>query len=277
MRVRLRQVALVARSLPPVLADLQAVFGLEVSHRDPAVAAFGLENAVLPVGGQFLEVVAPTRPGTAAGRYLERRGGDGGYMVITQVDDQPGVRRRLDELSVRTVLDHDVGGYRCLQLHPADTGGSFLEVDHQDGSWDTYGAWAPAGPDWPAAVRTAVVDGIRGVDVQSDRTGALAARWAEILATDPRLDGSGRPVLGLDDAFIRFPPLADDRGEGLAGIELAAVDAETAREVAAARGLLDGAAIVVGGVRVTLHEGGATTAEDHRRAALLGRRPGAGG
>ena len=48
--MRLRQIALVARELEPVVADLCAVFDLEVAYRDPGVAEFGLQNAVMPVG-----------------------------------------------------------------------------------------------------------------------------------------------------------------------------------------------------------------------------------
>lgn len=87
MWLRVRQIALIARELAPVVDDIREVFGLEVAYRDPQVAAFGLENTVFPVGNQFLEVVAPTREGTAGGRYLDRRNGDGGYMVICQCDD----------------------------------------------------------------------------------------------------------------------------------------------------------------------------------------------
>ena len=86
MWLRLRQIALVAAKLQPVLDDLRSVFGLEVCHVDPGVGVFGLENSLLPVGNQFIEVVAPVEEKTAGGRYLERRGGDGGYMFITQKD-----------------------------------------------------------------------------------------------------------------------------------------------------------------------------------------------
>ncbi|HXZ86370.1 MAG TPA: hypothetical protein VEI82_12880, partial [Myxococcota bacterium] len=77
MWLRLRQIAIVARELRPVVEDLRAVLGIEPCFIDPGVAAFGLENTLLPVGNQLLEVVAPTRAGTAGGRHLERRGGDG--------------------------------------------------------------------------------------------------------------------------------------------------------------------------------------------------------
>ena len=80
MWLRLRQIALVARELAPIEKDLIDVLGIEVCFRDPGVAHFGLENALFPIGNQLLEVVAPVQENTAGGRYLERRGGDGGYM-----------------------------------------------------------------------------------------------------------------------------------------------------------------------------------------------------
>jgi hypothetical protein len=52
--MRLRQVVLVARRLEAALADLTAVLGIDVGYRDPGVAVFGLENAVMPVGDTFL-------------------------------------------------------------------------------------------------------------------------------------------------------------------------------------------------------------------------------
>ena len=56
MWLRVRQIALIARERS-VVDDIRDVFGLEVAFRDPAVKTFGLENAVFPVGSQFLEVV----------------------------------------------------------------------------------------------------------------------------------------------------------------------------------------------------------------------------
>ena len=83
----IRQIALVARDLDPIVDDLCAVFDIAVSCNDPGVAAFGLRNAVMPIGETFLEVVSPVTPDASARRYLERRKGDGGYMVILQSDD----------------------------------------------------------------------------------------------------------------------------------------------------------------------------------------------
>ena len=224
--IRLRQVALVARDLDVVLGDLHEQLGLEVAYRDPGVATFGLQNAVLPVGSQFIEVVSPTRDGTAGGRQLERLGGDGGYMVIAHTDDQPPVKERAAELGVRSVMDFDDHGYLGWQLHPSDTGGSFLEIDFQPGGEDPDGPWMPAGPDWHAAVRTDVVDGITAVELEVPDPERVSARWTLVL---------GKPR--FDNAEIRFV----EGTRGLAAVDLHATDRARA-----------GSTLTIGGVRFHL-------------------------
>ena len=61
--------------------------GVSMCFRDPGVGEFGLHNALFPIGDRLLEVVSPTEPGTTAGRLLDRRGGDGGYMAIFETDE----------------------------------------------------------------------------------------------------------------------------------------------------------------------------------------------
>ena len=143
--LRLRQVCLVARELAPVEAALCDVFDLKVCHRDPAVSAYGLENILLPIGDNFLEVVAPLRVGTAAGRYLDRRGGDDGYIVILQCDDPWERRRRMAALGVRIVNTIEGDDFLGPQLHPVDTGSTMLEVDWNRGGIAPDGPWHPVG------------------------------------------------------------------------------------------------------------------------------------
>ena len=248
--LRLRQIALVARELAPVVDDLRAVFGLEVAYRDPGVASFGLENAVLPVGSQFVEVVAPVREGTAGGRYLERRGGDGGYMVILQCDDHAARKAKVDELGIRKVLEHDEPDYSIMQLHPQDTGGSFLEIDVQVGGESLDGPWKPAGPDWQAARRDRPRAGHR-----RGRDPVARPPWAG-RAVEPSCSSapvSGDGTIKLDNAWLRFVEATDGRGEGLGGVDLLAADRDAVVEAATARGLLgtDGV-VLLGGVRFRL-------------------------
>ena len=68
--MRLRQVCLVARELEPAVESLVALLDTEICYRDPGIAFFGLENALMPLGTDFREVVAPIQPETAASRHL---------------------------------------------------------------------------------------------------------------------------------------------------------------------------------------------------------------
>ena len=109
--IRLRQVALVAVDRDRVVDELCEWLGVTVSFEDPGVAEFGLHNALMTIGDQFLEVVSPVTEGTTAGRLLDKRGGDGGYMAIFEVDDLDARSERLTELGVRVVwrIDLDRG------------------------------------------------------------------------------------------------------------------------------------------------------------------------
>lgn len=257
--MRLRQIALVARSLAPIVEEIQTVFGLEVAYRDPSVSAFGLENAVFPVGRQFLEVVAPVREGTAAGRYLDRRGGDGGYMVILQCDDHTARKRRIAELGIRKAFEHDEPAYHILQLHPRDTGGSFLEVDEQIGGEALDGPWQPAGPNWQSAVRTDVVRAVAAAEIQSPDPEPLARRWSEILDVSIGAQAAPPATLCLDNASLRFVPDPDGRGEGLGGVDLVATDPRRALAAAERRGRRVGNEVVLlCGVRFRLLDGQST-------------------
>ena len=167
--LRLRQICLVADELRTAVDDLKAVLGIEECFHDPAVAKYGLENALMPIGRNFLEVVAPVQPGTAAGRYLERRGGDGGYIVILQCDDGERRREHYARLGVRVANDMDYGDFLGTQLHPRDTGGCMLEVDRQAGD-AVDGPWHQAGDDWESAILTDRTVAMVGCTLQSPPT-----------------------------------------------------------------------------------------------------------
>ena len=93
--MRIRQIVFDAHELPANAERLAALLALDPPYADPGVGEFGLHNAVFVLGDQFVEIVAPTRAGTAAGRLLERRG-DSGYMLILQTADFDRERTRLD-------------------------------------------------------------------------------------------------------------------------------------------------------------------------------------
>lgn len=255
MWLRLRQIAFIVEDVEKVVADLNAVFGLEVAFIDEHLPpAYGLQNRLLPVGTQFIELCSMVRENTAGGRYHTRRGGDGGYMVITQCDDHGPRKARVKELGIRVVAERDTDTSCLMQLHPQDTGGSFLEIDWHEGPDDKYPGWSHAirGP-WQDFIRTDRVSAIVAAELQSPEPAKLAARWSEIIQDPVGRDAAGNPVITIDNGTIRFVTASDGRPEGLGGIDLKATNAEAALTAARARGLLrnDGV-ILIGGVRIRL-------------------------
>jgi len=235
--MRLRQVALVARKLAPVVDDLTAVLGIEVAFNDPGVGRYGLENAVMPIGDTFLEVVAPTRPAAAGGRYLERRGGDGGYMVILQADDALAERARVEGMGIRVVERIDRPGAVGSHLHPKDTGGAILSIDGMEPPQE----WQWAGPSWREHVRTDSSLAITGVELQSPDPAALARRWAEILQQQAERAERGEWRVRLPGGgLLRFVEATDGRGEGVSGVDLAVRDVAAIVARAKQRGLPTG-------------------------------------
>jgi len=251
--MRLRQIALVAHNLEQAASDLTEVLGLSVGFRDPAVAKYGLVNVVMPVGDTFLEVVSPAQAGTTAGRLLEKRGGDGGYMVILQVPDIHAARARPAALGVRVVAEYSrPDGVYMTHLHPRDVGGAILSVD----AMEPPERWEWGGPDWKAHVRTQDCLSISGVTVQAETheaAGKMATRWAEVLGVPAEAVPGGFEQRLSQGGTIRFEAATDGRGEGVSTIELTVRDPQRILSRAQARGCVDAQGrLMLCGTRVDL-------------------------
>ena len=237
---RLRQVALVAHDCGQVADELRAAFGWGEPFHDPGVGRFGLTNAVFAAGDTFVEVVAPVQAGTTAGRYLERRGGDGGYMAIFQVPDLAAARARLPGLGVRVVWTADLPDIAGTHLHPKDVPGAIVSLD-----WaEPAGSWRWAGPDWTGRVpEHRGGGGVTGVTIEVADPAAAAARWAAVLGVTWAASGTAAGIeLAGWEQRLRFEPARPGQGEGITAVSVAGLPAGRA-------------ARVIGGVRFT-GEGG---------------------
>lgn len=228
--MRLRQICLVAPQLAPVIADISAIMGLDVCYRDGNVAKYGLENALLPVDTILLEVVAPFQPGpgTAAGRFIEKTGGRGGYMAIFACEDPDARGAKANAMGVRTanVITH--APYHGVQLHPRDCRAAFIEFNHTDGSDDILGPYPPAGPDWQKSIRKDTTLALTGVEMQSAEPEALAAHWGKIVGI--AADGA---TVKLPNSTFRF---VNGSSEIMSGLTFKVADKAKVLGTAKARG-----------------------------------------
>lgn len=247
--MRIRQIALVGADLDAVTDAFEEVFGLKVAYNDPGVGHYGLKNAVMSAGTAFLEVVQPIAEGASAGRFLAKRGGDAGYMVIIQTDDAVREGERVAALGVRIVDKIDTKGYYASHFHPADFGGMLVSIDQQRTSADylePYGDWWPAGPDW-RATRTDTVLDLTGITLASPDPAALAARWSRLLGVAPDAADPTHLVLAHGDIrFVQGPDALTWISE--VRLKTAVPAAALARARAAGLDVADGA-VLIGGVR----------------------------
>jgi hypothetical protein len=248
--MRLRQICLVAPAIEPVVGDIAAIMGLNICYRDGNVAKYGLENALLPVDTILLEVVAPFQPGTAAGRFIEKTGGRGGYMAIFCCDDPDERGAHATKMGVRTanVIDH--APYHGVQLHPRDCRAAFIEFNHTAGSDNVLGPYPPAGPDWTKSITKDVTLALTGVEMESPEPEVLAAHWGRILGIPASTGKNGDPELKLPNASFCFVKGAADI---MSGLTFRVADIARVRDVAKARGYAaSGDSFELGGVMFRL-------------------------
>lgn len=220
---RLRQIAFVSDDCERVARDIERVFGAVVAYRDPLIIHYGLRNVVIPIGRDFIEVVEPVAPDASAGRYLARRGGEGGYMVILQSADAEAHRLRLEAQDAPVVDVLESERHLATHFHPRAFGGVLASIDSSPGvaNWrDADSDWDPAGPHWQAAKAGDAI-GIADVTIQGADPHAVAAAWSQMLDA-PIAPGGGIEL--LNGAVVRFAPPQDAFGSGIAGLAIAVRD-----------------------------------------------------
>jgi hypothetical protein len=226
-RIRIRQVALCVSDIRPTERAIEQALDITCVHRDKPGAPIWMFNGVFPVGQTFLEILQPERAEAPTQKFLEKQGGDAGYMLILQVDNLEQARLRVEADGVRIVADMQPRQYHgieggAIHLHPGDTGGALMSFDWM-ADWD---AWAWAGQAWPWHQRTSVVSKIVAVEISSPAPDVLATRYARLLGRPLNSDGT----ISLEDSHIRFiqgPPKSRDR---LSGIDMTAADRERVGE-----------------------------------------------
>jgi hypothetical protein len=238
MDLRLRQVALVGRDKGDTVTALSTVLGLTPVHGSGNLARYGLpadgpmteagkavlaglgvENLLFAVGSDFLEVMFPTRTDGATVGFMDRRGGDTGYMVILQTDDVDRFKPLAEAEDVRITHEGRFPHYHDIHLHPRDCGGALLSMARHLPDNIADGAWYPGGEIWKTLPAHAAVSAIVAVEILSHDPHALAARWGRLVGKPAVRDGPASTI-ALDDGWLRFGPTAEGQKEGFYGLDL---------------------------------------------------------
>ena len=92
-------------------------------HRRGESERFGFRNAILPTGIGHIELLQPTDPAKAAGRFLARRG-EGVYLVGFECADVEGAVRTLRARGAQV----DSPRPDIAWVHPREAHGLFVEL-----------------------------------------------------------------------------------------------------------------------------------------------------
>jgi catechol 2,3-dioxygenase-like lactoylglutathione lyase family enzyme len=120
------EVSVVVRDLDEAVERFTRLFGLK-EHRRGVSEQFGFRNAILPTGIGHIELMEPTDPTKAVGRFLATHG-EGVYLVGFECTDVPGAVARLRAGGVRVDSARD----DIAWIHPRETHGLFVELRHRE-------------------------------------------------------------------------------------------------------------------------------------------------
>jgi methylmalonyl-CoA/ethylmalonyl-CoA epimerase len=131
MLTRIDHVGLAVRDLDEAIAFYQRTFGVQVVHEEVNEEQ-GVREAMLAVGdsGACIQLLAPLRPDSPIGRFLERSG-EGIQQVAYGVDDIDAASAELRARGVRLLYDEPrrgTAGSRVNFVHPKDAMGVLVEL-----------------------------------------------------------------------------------------------------------------------------------------------------
>jgi len=120
------ELSVVVRDLDAAAERYARLFGLNVHHRGES-KEFGFKNAILPTGIGHIELLQPTDPDKAVGRFLAKHG-EGVYLVGFECKDIAGAVAHLKREGARV----DDRRPNIAWVHPQEANGVLVELRHRE-------------------------------------------------------------------------------------------------------------------------------------------------
>lgn len=121
--------AIAVHDLDTALAEYRRLYGVEPLLRE-TVEEQGVEEAMIPVGGSFIQLLQPLGPDTPVGKFLARNG-EGLHHVCFAVADIDLALAHLTAEGARLIDESPRTGGRGARIafvHPKQTSGTLIEL-----------------------------------------------------------------------------------------------------------------------------------------------------
>jgi methylmalonyl-CoA/ethylmalonyl-CoA epimerase len=126
---RIDHVGIAVPDLDEAVRFYAEAFGVQVVHEETNEEQ-GVREAMLAVGDSHIQLLAPLRPDSPIGKFLDRQG-PGIQQVAYTVDDIEAAADHLRSAGVRMLYDAPkagTAGSRVNFAHPKDCGGVLVEL-----------------------------------------------------------------------------------------------------------------------------------------------------
>lgn len=127
--LNLDHVAIAVNDLDAAIDGYRERYNVEPLYREK-VESQGVEEAMIPVGGSFVQLLEPLEPETPVGKFLSEKG-EGLHHVAYAVVSIEAALSHLEETGARLIdTEPRVGGRgaRIAFVHPGDLAGTLIEL-----------------------------------------------------------------------------------------------------------------------------------------------------
>lgn len=131
----LDHVAIAVDDLDAAVAAHVELYGAEPLYRE-VVSEQGVEEAMIPLGGSYVQLLQPLGPDTPVGRFLSKRG-PGLHHIAYAVTDIEAALEHLRSNGAELVDEQPrIGGRgaRIAFVHPATFSGTLIELVEHPGA-----------------------------------------------------------------------------------------------------------------------------------------------
>ncbi len=127
--LNLDHVGIAVHDLDHAVDEYREKYGITPLYRE-TVASQGVEEAMIPLGGSFIQLLRPLGPETPVGRFLAKKG-EGVHHLALAVADINTALEHLKAQGARLVDSEPRpggGGTRIAFVHPRDLAGTLIEL-----------------------------------------------------------------------------------------------------------------------------------------------------
>ncbi|HUG74560.1 MAG TPA: methylmalonyl-CoA epimerase [Acidimicrobiia bacterium] len=127
--LNLHHTAIAVKDLDAAIERFRALYGVEPLYRE-VVEEQDVEEAMIPLGGSYLQLLMPLSADGPVGRFVAKRG-EGLHHVAIQVVDIDGALDDLRSQGAELVDEQPRiggGGHRIAFVHPRVFGGTLIEL-----------------------------------------------------------------------------------------------------------------------------------------------------